>query len=383
MRYIRHRYGLVAVALGVALVLAACGSSSSSSSAGGGSTSASGTAAAGNSGLAQAQADLTKFQTPQGFTTIPPVGKPIPTGKKIDYIICGPASCVPPATFTTAAAHLLGWTVKVINGGLTPEQNKAAMDQAIQDKPDAVVFEGLDSSVFQPELAKLKSMKIPTQAWQTTDTPALPGFWVTPGPSHYPLVAKMAAAAAVVAVGGKGNIGHIAVPAFPIYKNTIDPLFNKAVAAYCPSCKVTTYDLPPTSIGKDAASRIVNFLQGNSDVKAIVHDVGLTALGVDAAMKGAGITDVKQINLYGTVANLPDIKAGTEFAMIPDPFQEMGYEVIDGFARSFTGGNPQQTVDLTAPAVTWTKSNVPAPQGNELPPSQPGFQALFKKAWGL
>jgi ABC-type sugar transport system substrate-binding protein len=382
-----RRYGLLAVlAMGLALLIAACGSSSktssSSSSAGTGSSSSS-TAASGNSALASATAAFNKFHTPVGFTTIPPVGKTIPKGKTIDFVICGPASCVPPATFTTRAAHLLGWNVKVINGGLTPQANKAAMDQAIANKPSAVVYEGLSSAVFQPELATLKADKIPTIAWQTVDKTQLPLRWTIPGPSQYTIISKMAAAAAVVAIGGKGTIGHIAVPTFPIYQYTIDPEFNAAVKQYCPACTVKTYDLPATSIGTDSASRIVSWLQGNSDVKVIVHDVGLTALGVNAAMKGAGITDVKQVNLYGTVANLPDIKDGQELAMIPDPFQEMGYEIVDSLARYFTGGSPQTTINLTAPGVTWTSSNVPAAVGNELPPSQPGFQKLFLKAWGL
>ena len=63
---------------------------------------------------------------------------------------------------------------------------------------------------------------------------------------------------ATIAIGGKGTIGHIAVPTFPIYQYTIDPEFNAAVKQYCPACTVKTYDLPATSIGTDSASRIVS-----------------------------------------------------------------------------------------------------------------------------
>jgi ribose transport system substrate-binding protein len=112
-------------------------------------------------------------------------------------------------------------------------------------------------------------------------------------------------------------------------------------------------------------------------------DNGLISLGLDAAMRGAGITGVKQVAIYGASANLPDIQSGTLFAMVPDPYQEMGWMVVDSLARQFTGGKVQDTVDLTAPAITWTKDNVPPAQGNQLAPSQPGFQSEFTKAWGL
>ncbi|QEC50558.1 sugar ABC transporter substrate-binding protein [Baekduia soli] len=288
-----------------------------------------------------------------------------------------------PATFTKAAASKLGWSVKVINGGLTPEQNKNAMDQAVKDSPDAVVFEGLDSSVFQSEIKTLKDKKIPTIGWQTTDTPSLPDFYVIPGPSHYDLLTQAAAAAAMVAGKGKPVIGHIAVPTFPIYKNTIDPAFDKAVAGYCPDCKVKTFDMPVTSLGKDSATRIVNFLRSNRDINVLVHDQDATALGLAPALKGASITGISNVGIYPTAANLPNLADGSETALLPDPFAEMGYLVVDSLARVFTGGDPATSVALTAPVVLWTKDNAPQPVNNALPAAQPGFEQKFLTAWGV
>jgi ABC-type sugar transport system substrate-binding protein len=381
MRASRMRLAIAPALAALALIVAACGSSSDSS---GGSTSASTTASStGSAGYKQAQTDYKQFQTAQGLTDVPAIGKAVPKGKTIDFVTCGPAACLPPATFTKEAAAKLGWNVKVINGGLDPESNKNAMAQAVKDSPDAVVFEGLDSSVFQAELKQLKAKKIPTIGWQTTDAPSLPDLYVIPGPSHYPLLAKAAAASAMVAGAGKPVIGHIAVPTFPIYKNTIDPEFNKAVKAYCPDCKVKTFDMPVTSIGKDSATRIVNFLRSNNDINVLVHDQDATALGLAPALKGASITGIKNVGIYPTAANLPNLADGSEDTLLPDPFHEMGYLVVDSLARSFTGGSPQQSIDLTAPVAAWTKDNAPQAEGNQLPASQPGFEQLFLKAWGV
>jgi ribose transport system substrate-binding protein len=374
----RLAMGLALAAL--ALVVAACGSSDNSS--GTASKTTSGSASTGSAGYQKAQADYKQFQQGVGLGSVPAVGKPIPKGKTIDFVTCGPAACLPPATFTKQAAEKLGWKVKVINGGLDPESNKAAMDQAVKDSPDAVVFEGLDSSVFQSELQQLKAKKIPTIGWQTTDQPALPDFYVIPGPSHYPELAKAAAASAMVAGNGKPVIGHIAVPTFPIYKNTIDPEFNKAVKAYCPDCKVETFDMPVTSIGKDSATRIVNFLRSHKDINVLVHDQDATALGLAPALKGAGITGIQNVGIYPTSANAPNLSDGSEHTLLPDPFAEMGYLVVDSLARVFTGQSPEKTISMTAPVVAWTKANQPDVQNNTLPPAQPGFESKFTQAWG-
>jgi ribose transport system substrate-binding protein len=383
---------LVLLALAVAsLALAACGSSGdddsgSTGTAGGASTSSattSGSESDASAGMQQAEADFKKFQTAQGLEDVPPIGKEIPKGKKIDFVICGPAACQPPAQFTKEAAEKLGWSVKVINGGLTPEDNKAAMAQAVRDKPDAVVFEGLDSSVFQGELKQLKDAGIPTVGWQTTDTPALPDFYVIPGPSHYDLLTKAAAAAAIVAGNDKPVIGHIAVPTFPIYKNTIDPLFEKAVKEYCAEFDIKTFDMPVTSIGKDSATRIVNWLRSNQDVNVLVHDQDATALGLAPALKGAGISGIQNVGIYPTAANLPNLQDGSEFALLPDPFAEMGSLVVDSLARVFTDQSPEASVDLTAPVIIWTKDNAPQAEGNSLPPAEPGFEQKFLDAWGV
>jgi ABC-type sugar transport system substrate-binding protein len=383
IRSSRRYVPATALALLATLVLAACGSSDSSDSSSGGSTTASSGGGDASAGYMKAQADFKKFQTAQGFDTVKPIGKPIPKGKTIDMVVCAPAACQPPGTFTKAAAAKVGWNVKVINAGATPETTKAAMDQAIRDNPDAVVFEGLDSSVFQAELAQLKAKKIPVVGWQTTDTNDAPNLFVVPGPSHYELLTQAAAAAAMVAGKGKPVIGHIAVPTFPIYKNTIDPKFNAAVKGYCPDCKIKTFDMPATSIGKDSATRIVNFLRANKDINVLVHDQDATALGLTPALKGASITGVQNVGIYPTAANLPNLQDGSEFALLPDPFVEMGYQVVDALARVFTDQSPQATIDQTTPVVIWTKDNAPQANGNNLPATQTGFEDKFLTAWGV
>lgn len=375
---------IVALVIAVAGIVAGCGSSKSgststaSSSSGGSSSSSSSGSASG--GLAQAQADFQKYQTPTGLEGLTKIGKTIPSGKSVDFVICGPAECVPPATDFTQAATILGWHVKTIDGGIDPGSNKAAMDEAVRDHPSAVIYEGLDSSVFQPEIATLKSDKIPVIAWQTTDTPAPPNFLVIPGGSHYKLVTKMMAAAAMVATNGKPDVGFIAVPAFPIYANEIDPEFKAAVKSYCSSCQVHEYDMPVPALGKNATSLAVNFVRANPGINVLVMDQDVVSLGLKAALAGAGLSSVKDVGLYGSAANLPNVADGAEFALVPDPYVEMAYLDADALARLFTGQNPVEDMNTTAPAVIWTKSNLPST--TTLEPNLPSYKSIFLSLWG-
>ncbi|HWF52844.1 MAG TPA: hypothetical protein VG294_19525 [Solirubrobacteraceae bacterium] len=337
--------------------------------------------AASSPGYAQAKADFAKFMTAQGLQGLPKIGKPIPTGKNIDFVICGPAECVPPSTDFTQAATILGWHVKVINGGIDPAKNQAAMAQTVRDHPDAVIFEGLDSAVFKPQLAALKAAHIPVIAWQTTDIPNPPDFLVIPPATneHYKLITKMAAAAAMVAANGKPNVGAVIIPAFPI-TNVLAADFKAAYKTYCPSCKLTFYDMPVASLGVDATARAVNFVRANPGINVLVMDgQDSVSLGLKAQLAAAGLSNIKDIGVYPGTGNLPNLASGAEFALIPDPFVEMGFLDADALARLFTGQSPLPDMQTTTPAVIWTSSNLPS--ATTQAPTVANYLATFKALW--
>src|SRR4051794_32222364 len=96
-RTLRGRAAVACSFAALAAVAAGCGSSndsSSSSSSSSGSSSSASTPSGGGAGLAAAKTALAEYQKPPtdiGVTE--PVGKPIPTGKKLVYIYCGAPIC--------------------------------------------------------------------------------------------------------------------------------------------------------------------------------------------------------------------------------------------------------------------------------------------------
>jgi ribose transport system substrate-binding protein len=385
--------------LGV-LVIAGCGGGSSSSSSSGesepaasessGGESASGEESSeegesggGGSVMAKAEAEFEKFQTPVGLEGLPKIEKAIPAGKKVTFITCAPAACAPPGKYFEESANILEWKTKVVNAGETPSSEQEAMQNTVNEKPDAVVIEGLDPSVVSNQVEELKKEGVTVVLWQIAGVEdELPTLYTIPGPSHYEEITKAMAAAAVVAGGEEAIIGHMTVPAFPIYKETIDPEFNKAVENLCPKCKVEEYEIPISALGKNATTLITNFVRGHNGMNVVVNDQDVTGLGLDAALKGAGVTDVKIIGLYPTEANYPDLEAETEFALLPDPYHEIAALSADSLARIYTGGTPEPDIKTTAPVVIWTKENLPEYSPGQEPPVVENWEEKFKEIWG-
>ena len=162
---------LVPVALAAtALVAVGCGSSnddstSSSASTAAASTSAAASTTAADSGGQYADIKASVAKLEERPTQIPetvPLDKPPVKGKTISYLQCGAPICVTLGKYLTEAAAAVDWKVNVIDEGGTPETVKAAWDEAIRQKPDAIVpTGGFPHEIFGDELKQAKSMNIP------------------------------------------------------------------------------------------------------------------------------------------------------------------------------------------------------------------------------
>src|SRR5882724_6768569 len=95
MPILRHgrtgRLALVALGAASALLAAACGSSSGGGSGNSGNSGGASTTSANVTAAQQVVSQAMK--RPTSITVTTPVGKPVPTGKKIVFISCGAAQC--------------------------------------------------------------------------------------------------------------------------------------------------------------------------------------------------------------------------------------------------------------------------------------------------
>jgi ribose transport system substrate-binding protein len=355
--------------------VAGCGSSSSTSSS---STGTSGSAAS-SAGQTEAKKVVEEHMKtpPLGLTA--KVAKPIPTGKRVDFVTCGTAACREQPEAFKEAARVLGWNAKNVNAGTSPEELQNAMTQALRDKPDGVIYNGLPSSIISRQLQALKEAKIPVVALSVT-TPSSPGYISIPDEKFYKSIGEQAGALAASGIKPGSEVVILNLPELPIFTERYTPAIEAGLKKYCPDCKTSKLDIKLTAIGKSAAGEIVSYLQGHSGVNAVITGSDNIFIGLPAAMKGASIKGVKLFGVYPVAATLPYIAGGEESGSVQVSFPESAWMVADGFARYFNGESTKPTEEAGFPTKIVTASDLPS--SSELKAAIPNYKELFKALWG-
>jgi ABC-type sugar transport system substrate-binding protein len=402
----RSRIALGLVAVIACLALAACGSSSNSSnSSTGGSaattatsgattsgattsgattsagTSTSGGSSSGGSGLAAAKAEVTKYsQTPKQITVSKPVGKAVPSGKTIDFVDCGIPTCTAVGNSLKQAGAALGWSYTSIPADTTPAGAQKGFEQAIQNKPDAVAYTGLARADINPQLKQLAALHIPVVTCCTTDKTGAGLTGIVRGAASSAASGKLAAAFIVNDSGGKANTLYVDLPVFPIYV-PYRTSFASNYKKYCPSCGLSTLSLSATAIGSTGPTQIANYLASHKSINYVFVVNDALSLGLNAAMKAAGVTNVKYVGSDSTQANFPSVVDGQELATIPSPVGETGWYLADMLSRAFVG--EPQINEGNMELQVWTKGTIPpgsTKAGTII--FNPDFMSQFKKLWG-
>jgi ribose transport system substrate-binding protein len=357
------------------LALAACGTDTVPAA------SSSQAAASDSPGLAAAVEALGHYsERPAQIPVTKPVGKSIPKGKKIDFILCGVQSCKDLADFFTAGAEELGWTVKQIATQGTPETVQAAYDTALRDEPDAVVSSGFPRAVYAKQLAELKKAGIPVIQSNADDVTGGGISLLKNGPEDVGVQGEMLASWVVSDSGAKADTVYFDLPAYTILKPVKDT-FAAKYREWCQGCALDSVDVPITAIGKDMPDRVVSYVRSHPKVTHIVFSLGLLNVGVPAALKTAGITGKHIAVNVGDAQNYQYIQSGLSDAAMALNSHEAAWIQVDALARRFTGQSMAVDQQAVLPNMLITKDNLPSADGDF--PLVEDYQAQFKALWGL
>ncbi len=366
----------------LALAAAGCGSSDDGSSTGDGSTSAAATAAATTTAPAESAAGSDLAQISQRPTEIPqdkPLEGEFPTGKTIDYLQCGVPACAKLGTYLKQATDAVGWKLNIVNLGVTPEDVKAAFDKAVRDKPDAVVTTGgFDRSIYRAELEQLKAAGIPLVA-HSEATPAAPDeglIAVASGPNRHHDIGTAWADWIVEHTGDQAKVLFID-SGFPVQGLQLKAL-KERLAETCPSCTLDSYQAPIESIGKDLPGKIAQQLQSKPDTTDLVVGFGDMAIGLPAAMAGAGIQQLPILTQEPADTNLDDMRKGDLTVMHNGSGPESMWGIVDVLARQFNG----EPFDAEPALPRWLITKDTLPEGKDWPTVE-GYEAQYKQLWGL
>ncbi|MFE9442191.1 sugar ABC transporter substrate-binding protein [Streptomyces sp. NPDC006602] len=319
-------------------------------------------------------------QRPTQIPLTQPVGKKIPKGKTVDYILCGVQSCKDLADFFTAGAKELGWKVNQIATQGTPESVQAAYEQALRDKPDAVVSSGFPRAVYAKQLAKLKKAGIPVLQSNADEVSGDGISLLKAGPEEVVGNGEMLASWVVSNSGANANTVYFDLPAYTILKPVLKG-FQDKYKEWCDGCAMDVVDVPITAVGKDMPDRVVSYLRSHPKVTHIVFSLGLLNVGVPAAMKTAGITGKHILVNVGDPQNYQYIQGGLTDGALALGSQELSWMQVDALARQFTGQSMDVDQKAVAKNMLVTKDNLPSTKGDF--PIVEDFQAQFKALWGL
>jgi ribose transport system substrate-binding protein len=371
---VSHRYLRVA-AVGAALALgaAACGSSDDSSS-----EPAASSGGRSSSALTEAQNVMSQgAKRPSEITVSTPIDKPIPSGKKLVFISCGTSQCQLQGSIIQKAAAHLGWTSKTVATDGSPTQVQEAFTTALRTGVDGVILNASTRDAIAKQLEQAKAKGVAYVGCCSTDQIGDGYLYNTSTPEQNAQIGKYLAAAIVADGKGKANTLYVDIPAFTIL-GALGESFKKDYETYCPGCGFAKIDVPLPRLA-DSPNIIVSYLRSHPDVDYLALSVtDALATGLPAALKAAGLTDVKIVGQGGDPTAFQALAQGQILALVPFDYYAVDYQMIDALARHFAG----VTVEQTAPPL-WllTKDNLPSDY-TKLFPMVPDYQNKFLKLWG-
>jgi len=335
------------------------------------------TAAVPGRGLARAQAmvaQLTKHPTSVGVTK--PVGKPIPTGKRVVVFNCGIPQCTLIANSVTEAGKTLGWNVQSVNAGLTPESINKAWTSVAANPPDGIVATGYPRVLFAKALAKLNAAKVPVAECCVANEKIGGGIRLV---ANDPQQGAMMADWVVADTKGKANVLFVDSTDFPIihgFKLT----FTSELRRTCPSCKLSSINVPTTSFGTTLPNQLVGYLRSHRDVNYLALGNDGMATGLPQALRAARL-DVPFIGDAAEVVNLSYVKNGQERATIQYPLREMSWRMIDALARIYTGQSVKPD-NAPMPFLLLTKDNIQHEDISNYVVVVKDYKQQYRKLWG-
>jgi ribose transport system substrate-binding protein len=358
------------------VVAAGCGSSdkSSGSSSSGSSASQSDTKAT----LTQAKAVLAQAtKRPTDITVKTPVGKAIPTGKKLVFISCGAAACQAQGKIVAEAASKLGWTSKTIATDGSPQQIQSGFDTALRSGADGIILNAALRAAISKQLKEAEAKKVAFVGCCSTEKVGPDYLYNTSTPEQSGDIGKDLAALIASDSGGKASTLYVDIPAFTILAS-LGTSLKESYASYCPGCDYGKIDVPLTRLA-DSSNLIVSYLRSHPKVNYVALSVtDALGTGLPAALKAAGLTKVKIVGQGGDPTAFQAVSQGQILGLVPFDYYDVDYQMVDALARHFAGVKVEQT-----PPPRWivTKDNLPNDY-TKMFPNVEGFESQFQALWG-
>ena len=268
-----------------------------------------------------------------------------PTGKKVAWISCELPSCPEVGEDWPAIAKLLGWELKVIN--VKSFEPAPGIQQALDWGANYIAISGSPIALYQAQFDAGIAKGVKFTSAYTTDKPqgvdgGIQGLLTTVGDASYVEMAMKSFAPWIIAdSNAAANVVMVNIRDFPVLVSEEEAM-KAGLAAGCAKC---TFDVIPVTIEDLGAGKVpqavASYLQEHKDVNYVHFAFGGLPTGVSAALKTAGITNVKLVGGDFSAPNLQEVVDGTHAAWTSNPKAEASWVmahamVLDSLGDTYT-----------------------------------------------
>lgn len=333
---------------------------------------------------AEAQAAVGRAQRTDVPWNGPTTGPTAVTGRTIVYVaqtmtnpgVAGAADGV------REAARVIGWNIRVIDGGGTPAGIQAAMSEAVALRPSGIVIGGFDPNATSQQVTRANEAGIPLIGWHAV---------AAPGPSRRPElftnvttqvedVARISAQWVISTSDGNAGVVIFTDASIPFAKNKSD-LIRKELAT-CSGVRLLSYENIPIPDASSRTPREVSSLLSRFQDRW-THSVAINDLyfaDAAAAFRAAGEDGSGPPFNIGAGDGDPSAfqrinSEQYQAATVPEPLTQQGWQIVDEFNRAFSDSPASgyvapvhiSTADNSDDATSWDPA---------------GYREGYRKIWG-
>lgn len=378
----QRRLALVVVAA-LSATLSACSSNGGTSGSAPAEAPVSGGPGGDSAAVATARQNVAPFlKVPTTINQQVPLSGPVPKDNTWVVITCELPQCQLISDGALAAAKAAGVPTKLLSYQTTDGTTlTAAMKQALQLKPFAVSPIGFaqalwtdlqkdyqQAGVFITPMAvgDLKTSDVVTEGSATqfdySRSGGLMADWV---------IADSNAGAKVLVLD---------VPAFAVLKAYGDG-FKAEMKAKCTGCDVQALDVAPAQLASNGlVPAVISSLQTNPDVKYLVATDAAFLVGIEAALKSAGLDGLKIVGGSPDINNLKAVQSGSQTAMTAAAEDQYGWVALDIVFRHALKMDVPKGNGGRVEMIATRDTVVPSATGLSAPKD---YQAQYLKLWGV
>jgi ribose transport system substrate-binding protein len=268
-----------------------------------------------------------------------------------------------------------------VPAGATPESFQAAAEQAIRDRPAAILMPSLDPSLLKAQLASMKANHILRVGWATASDPpgAFDLYFLSPASTQ--TIGRALGDYAIVHTNGRAHLLFVNQSAFSGVASEGVGL-KEAMTEDCANCTYTSLDTLPQDVGTKIPTEVVSALQANPSINWVSFGYGAMTLGVPQALRGASLDGKVGLTTASLQkSNYVDLKAGMENAGDDLNDELFAYYAMDSIARALSG---QRVPNLQNNPFAWiiTGKEVRFDPNSQVWNPIPSYQQQFRKLWG-